>query len=40
MRRIEPAQFLKQIQQVDIPYKSISGVQGLNAWELKEKLNA
>ena len=40
MRRIEPAQFLGQIQQVDIPYKSISGVQGLNAWELKEKLNA
>ncbi len=40
MRRIEPAQFLGQMQQVDIPYKSISGVQGLNAWELKEKLNA
>lgn len=40
IRRIEPAQFLGQIQQVDIPYKSISGVQGLNAWELKEKLNA
>lgn|GEM_PF-6660714 len=40
IRRIEPAQFLGQMQQVDIPYKSISGVQGLNAWELKEKLNA
>lgn len=40
MGRIAPAQFLGQMQQVDVPYKSISGVQGLNAWELKEKLDA
>lgn len=40
MGRISPAQFLGQMQQVDVPYKSISGVQGLNAWELKEKLDA
>lgn len=40
MGRITPAQFLGQMQQVDIPYKSISGIQGLNACELKEKLDA
>ncbi len=40
MRRIAPEEFLGQIQQVDVPYKAISGLQGLNAWELKEKLDA
>lgn len=37
--RLAPAQFLGQMQKVDVPYKGISGVQGLNAWELKEKLD-
>lgn len=40
MGRIAPAQFLGLMQQVDKAYKGISGVQGLNAWELKEKLDA
>jgi len=39
MGKIAPAQFLGQMQQVDIAYKAISGIQGLNAWELKEKLD-
>ena len=39
MGRLSPEQFIGQIQQVDIPYKGISGLQGLNAFELKEKLD-
>jgi len=37
--KLSPNQFMECVYQVDIPYKKISGVQGLNAYELKEKLS-